>query len=142
MPTFYIRASLTDEATVKVEAPDADTARLAAADWFIDEVRGAKTYLTDIDTEDLDPEDLKFDGGEPGAAIVARTRPDSKPGDYHGYDFAPDEGERNAEDDYDDEGEDVEDPLTDEERERRDILNLAMERNPDIAFTASDMEDF
>lgn len=131
MPTFYIRASLTDMATVKVEAPDADTARLAAADWFIDEIRGQKTYLTDVETEDLDPEDLTHDGGEPPAAIAARTRPDSKPGDYHGYDLAPE-----------DEDESDEDPLTDEERERRDILNLAMENNPDLAFTASDMEDY
>lgn len=129
MPTFYIRASMMDEAVVKVEAPDADTARLAAADWFIDEIRGQKTYLTDVDTSDLDEQAFSEWGSD--NSIAARTRPDSKPGDYHGYDLAPD-----------DEDESDEDPLTDEERERRDILNLAMERNPDIAFTTSDMEDY
>jgi len=34
------------------------------------------------------------------------------------------------------------DTMTDEERDRYDTLMLAMERNPDLAFTAADLEDY
>lgn len=115
MPTFYFRVSTSRETVVKVTADDEDAAQIQAMHWFLD--TGTLPDLNDVDARSVSKQTYDDWAGE-GAITV----------DGSGYTT-------------DDDEEDEEDHLTDEERDRHDALSLAMERNPDLAFTASDMED-